>query len=85
MDPNTTLSELRSLLGRNTRGYETCDSMEDHYKAEELFQALDQWLLKAGALPTDWSEAQRTRELRQTLFGTTHEDDLKSSPTTPDS
>lgn len=46
MDPNATLKELRELLKRGMR--------PDLERARELFEALDEWILKGGFLPDDW-------------------------------
>jgi len=59
MDPNETLSKLRALLGgdytRDTTGVTFDDLLGFVCEAEELFQALDEWLSKGGFLPTDWA------------------------------
>lgn len=54
MNPNATLTELRRLadivgLGSRRDG---CD--DDEQRMAELFESLDEWLSKGGALPDAW-------------------------------
>jgi hypothetical protein len=52
MDPNATLRALRAAL----------DVAEGDFDAEEfryLFDVLDEWLSKGGALPIAWEKARR--------------------------
>jgi len=59
MDPNTTLTQLRSLLSGNCM-VQPQQPTKWIYRAEELFQALDQWLSNGGFLPDEWI-SQRSR------------------------
>ena len=61
MDVNKTLARLRELLGGDIEsgtdfgaGYSRQHLLERAVRAEELFQALDGWLSKGGALPDGW-------------------------------
>jgi len=61
MDPNETLKQLRALLGGDHGGVDESLLSVDAQcylthlcGAEELWQALDQWLSKGGFLPIDW-------------------------------
>ena len=56
MDINETLKRLRALLGGDHSGEEDDDAATLDFvcEAEELFQALDQWLSGGGFLPKEW-------------------------------
>lgn len=66
MDPDETLRILRALLGGDHSGCEDwkeAEQMPDDWgndwlatlcRAEEAFQALDQWMSCNGHLPKDW-------------------------------
>jgi len=54
MDPNATLQMLRDLLGGDSSGKSDFHKKNAWMEAEELFQALDDWLSKGGALPKAW-------------------------------
>lgn len=43
MDPQACLQDIRDAIGGS-----------DFIKAAELFDALDEWLCRAGYLPHDW-------------------------------
>lgn len=49
MDPNATLTELRSLVV-NHEGNTT----PEHDQLVELFSDLDEWISKGGVLPAAW-------------------------------
>lgn len=54
MDPNETLKQLRELLGRDNTPRSVTAKLCTLADAEELFQALDEWLSKGGFLPEEW-------------------------------
>ena len=51
MDPDTTLSELRTLLPAVREGEVVAEEFLDR------FEALDEWLRKGGYLPAAWWQA----------------------------
>lgn len=53
MDPNETLRQLREL-GTHGSWWES-----DWPKAQELFEALDEWLSRGSALPDTWKHKLR--------------------------
>ena len=60
MDPNATLQALRELLGGDHSGSDRPASDPEETilllcQAEELWQALDQWLSRGGFLPEEWA------------------------------
>jgi hypothetical protein len=52
MDPNATLTRLRELVAAERRGPLTPDQGRDF---AELFDALDEWIVRGGFLPADWT------------------------------
>lgn len=54
MDPNETLKDLRALLSGETVADNLHSLAVKYAEAEELFQALDEWLSKGNPPPTDW-------------------------------
>jgi hypothetical protein len=69
MDPDVNLAEQRSLSGEivsmvDADGFETDDTLregviERAVRLAELCEALDQWILRQGALPREWYEKQK--------------------------
>lgn len=55
MDPATTLDTCRELAEEILEGEDCEDQSDEAVELAENFQALDEWLKKAGALPEDWS------------------------------
>lgn len=61
MDPNKALENLRELVKTINKDYEDPDGngvdQDDAAEIAGSFEALDAWLLRAGALPRDWQKA----------------------------
>lgn len=65
MDPNETLSELREVVELHHKDElieegHTLDYVPLDYVLERI-EALDEWLIKGGALPDSWAEAGANR------------------------
>lgn len=64
MDPNANLRELRALasdiIDSNDRDDGGTIDVVDCCRLAELAQALDEWLTKGGALPSDWTRSRAT-------------------------
>lgn len=58
MDPDITLQELRLAVANYL---DSGDSTEAH-QACDLFQALDEWLIRGGFVPTSWGSIRLTGE-----------------------
>jgi len=51
MDPNATLSEIRSILGSSDL------ELPDYERLADLTAALDEWISRGGFLPAAWENA----------------------------
>lgn len=59
MDPNATIQEMRRISERLHCGeMDDGDKIDAAHRLAELFDALDEWILKGGFLPTSWREGQ---------------------------
>lgn len=60
MDPDANLEEQLRLVAR-INGYRDQDEIpeeDDVWRLAELVEALNEWILRGGALPTKWYQAQ---------------------------
>ncbi len=67
MDPNANLAEQRALVERLNHAwdcsdldgllptYEANQALDAAFRLSELVQALDEWIVSGGFLPTAWS------------------------------
>lgn len=58
MDPDANLAEQREIVKRINGARDQGETPDEHdvFRLAELVEALDNWLLHAGALPTVWWE-----------------------------
>jgi hypothetical protein len=62
MDPDANLQEQREVTRRLLAAFDAADpdsgewqpDLDDVYRLAELTEALDGWLSREGALPSDW-------------------------------
>lgn len=58
MDPNALLDDLLLLISEANTASDKVAAL--NYRAiSERFQALDEWIMKGGFLPTDWELSSR--------------------------
>jgi hypothetical protein len=63
MDPDANLEEQRLLISRMlAKDSEHLDT-GDAVRLAELAQALDEWILRGGALPKEWHDVQVAKVL----------------------
>jgi len=59
MDPNITLSEIRELLDKIVKDYETPDGngvdQDDAYELADKIGNLDKWIVDGGFHPDSWA------------------------------
>ena len=53
MDPDAALAAMRAILARSA---DRQVKLEDAVELLELFEALDVWLVRGGALPRAWNK-----------------------------
>ena len=58
MDPNANLAEQRRLVATMLDDESESIDTGDALRLCELVQALDAWILRGGALPSDWQEVE---------------------------
>jgi hypothetical protein len=65
MDPNTALREFRMAMARAREAGQTDDDSEAEYAALQdavrYAEALDEWMSKSGALPSEWTRGRNER------------------------
>ena len=58
MDPNETLRCLRALSKQIIKENENEEMPDNGMHMANIFQALDEWIVKGGFLPQDWQKGQ---------------------------
>lgn len=60
MDPDANLAEIRRIVARVTWGADSVDHIHDLERLAELVEALDNWIVGGGFLPTAWPKGRRS-------------------------
>lgn len=63
MDPDSNLREQRKLAESIMKSFDSDEGVDAHDAARlaELVDALDQWLVRGGFLPSRWQVAQASK------------------------
>jgi hypothetical protein len=58
MDPDANLIEQLQLAARLNGARDQDETPDEHdvWRLAELVEALNEWIMKGGALPTDWMD-----------------------------